>query len=94
MNEYFVLFISVDAAEQAGLSANYLTLVGELYVARLRIPLLPWNLLRECVFYMCFNVQDTDYDRLQKVESVHDAFMQQHMQKALNLNIPSIRISE
>jgi hypothetical protein len=94
MKEYFVLFVSVDVAEQAGLSSSYLTHVGELYIARLRIPLLPWNIIRESVFYMCFDVQDSDRDRLRKAKSKNDAFMQQHIQKAIDLNIPPIRISE
>lgn len=94
MNDYFVLFVSEDAAEIAGLQPAYLTQVGEFYATRLRIPFLPWNVMREAAFYMAFDALDPDYDRLRKARSKYAAFLQQHIQKAIDLNIPSIRISE
>lgn len=94
MNEYFVLFVSEDAAELAGLHSTYLTQVGEFYATRLRIPVLPWNVMREAAFYMAFDANNPDYDRLRKARSKYTVFLQQHIQKAIDLNIPSIRISE
>lgn len=94
MNEYFVLFVSVEGAAQAGLHATYLTQVGDLYVTRLRIPVLPWNVLREATFHMRFDANNPDYSRLNKARSRHNAFLQRHIQQAIDLNIPTIRISE
>lgn len=94
MNEYFVLFVSEDAAETAGIQSTYLTQVGEFYATRLRIPFLPWNVMREATFYMCFDANNPDYDRLRKAPSKYAVFLQRHIQQAIDMNIPSIRISE
>lgn len=52
MNEFIVIFRTVENAENAGLSRDYLTAVGPTFVSRLRMFELPWALIRECAAYV------------------------------------------
>jgi hypothetical protein len=92
MNEFLVLFHTLDNVERAGLSEAYVTRINSVFVVRLRMYTLPWNLIRECVSYatlsrVSFQLRMVNSDR-HEINEVHKL-----TQAALNENIPTINIS-
>lgn len=92
MIEYLVLFETLGHAERAGLMPCYTTAVGDLHVVILRIPHLPWGLVRECVTYVQSN---KDYELTEEeVDDYSREYLQGIITEVLTLNLAPIKINQ
>lgn len=89
---YLVLFETPGHAERAGLLPAYTTAVGDLHVVLLRIPHLPWSLVRECVTYV---QSDKNYTLVEdEFEDYSRAYLQGIINEVLDLNLAPIKINQ
>ena len=99
MIEYLVLFETLAHAERAGLLPSYTTKVGDFYVVLLRVPLLPWGLIRECVSYAqtCFGqhtISGTYVHTAVSAECYTKAYLYKIVDEVISLNLAPVKINQ
>jgi hypothetical protein len=89
---YLVLFQTTSHAERAGLLPAYTTAVGELHAVILRIPHMPWGLIRECVTYA---QSSKNYELPEEdTEDYSREYLQGIVNEVLALNLAPIQINQ
>jgi hypothetical protein len=89
---YLVLFETPGHAERAGLMPGYTTAIGDLHVVILRIPHLPWGVIRECVTYV---QSDKNYALAEdEIEEYSRAYLQGIITEVLALNLAPVKINQ
>lgn len=99
MNEYIILFASLEAVRRAGLSDFHVTAVGQLYAMRLRDLSISWQILRECVSYAqthdngAPNYRDYTHYRMRD-DDYSQSELHHTIQHAVRRNLPPIQINQ